>query len=63
MARYSHMFDVAFSLESEREDGSDVTPAMLKAALLKRIDALDETLNQGEWHEACGLVDTYEVTS
>lgn len=52
------MFDTAFSLESAKEDGSDVTPAMLRAALLKRIDTLDAS---GEWLEACGLCDTYEV--
>lgn len=59
--RYNHMFDVAFSLESFEEDASDVTPNMLRAALLKRILLLDETLNQSEWMEACGLSDTYLV--
>jgi len=58
MPRYNHMFDVAFSLESNKEDGSDVTHAMLRAALLKRIEDLDAS---GEWLEACGLCDTYEV--
>jgi hypothetical protein len=58
MPRYNHMFDTAFSLESNTDDGSDVTPAMLRAALLKRIDTLDAS---GEWLEACGLCDTYEI--
>jgi hypothetical protein len=53
------MFDVAFSLESAKEDGSDVTPAMLRAALMQRIYQLDIS---DEWEEACGLCDTYEVT-
>jgi len=59
MALYNHTFDLAFSLDSNTEDGSDVTPAMMKAALLSRIDDLDET---GEWSEACGLCDTYEYS-
>ena len=57
MPRFNHMFDVAFSLDSSTEDGSDVTPAMLRAALLSRIDDLDEN---AEWSEACGLCDTYK---
>lgn len=58
MPRYNHMFDIAFSLESDDCDAKDVTPAMLRAALLKRIDTLDAS---GEWLEARGLCDTYEV--
>ena len=58
MTRFNHMFDVAFSLESNCEDASDVTPAMLRAALLRRIDDLGVC---DEWKEACGLCDTYEV--
>ena len=59
MPKFNHMFDVAFSLESAKEDGSDVTPAMLRAALMQRIYQLDIS---DEWEEACGLCDTYEVT-
>jgi hypothetical protein len=51
------MYDMAFSLESGTEDGSDVTPAMLRAALERRIKALTDA----ELFEACGLCDTYEV--
>jgi hypothetical protein len=53
------MFDIAFTVISNTEDGSDVTPAMLKAALEQRIQ--DLTANGFEWHEACGLCDTYEM--
>jgi hypothetical protein len=53
------MFDVAFSLDSGTEDGSDVTPAMLRAALLQRIADLDQR-DGIEWGEACGLCDTYK---
>jgi hypothetical protein len=52
------MFDIAFSLESAEEDGSDVTPAMLRAALERRIH--DLTVD-ADWLEACYLCDTYEV--
>ena len=58
MTTYNHLFDVAFSLESGDCDAEDVTPAMLRAALLKRIEDLDAA---GEWLHACGLCDTYEV--
>ena len=58
MPRYNHMFDIAFSLERDKEVGSDGTPAMLRAALLKRVDTLDES---NDWSEACGLCDTYDV--
>ncbi len=66
MSKFNHMFDIAFSLDSDSEDASDVTPAMLRAALLRRIADLDHTAEvhapSGEtlWLEACGLCDTYE---
>lgn len=59
MARYSHAYDIVFEVQSDKEDGSDVTPAMLRAALLKRIEDVFE--NSGEWEHACDLFDTYEV--
>lgn len=56
---YNHAFAVAFSVGgSTSEDGSDVTPAQLKAALLKRVADLDA---HDEWREAVGAPgDTYE---
>lgn len=65
MASFNHMFDIAFSLDSDKEDASDVTPAMLRAALLRRIADLDDAVKvygpSGAtlWLEACGLCDTY----
>jgi hypothetical protein len=58
MTKYNHMFDVAFSLESNDCEAEDVTPSMLRAALLKRIILLDA---ENEWSHACGLCDSYEV--
>ncbi len=53
----SHAFDFAFSVNSERADASDVTPAVLRAALIRRAAALsDEELREG-----CGRFDTAEV--
>ena len=58
MPKFNHLFDVAFEVISNTEDGSDVTPAMLKAALERRIQNLTE---HDEWSLACGLCDTYEM--
>ena len=41
MTRYNHAYDVAFSLVSNDPEGKDVTPAMLRAALRRRITQLD----------------------
>ena len=59
MSKFNHMFDIAFTLESSDADAKDVTPDMLKAALLHRI----ESLPKSEWLEACGLCDSYELTA
>jgi len=56
---YNHMYDLAFTVLSETEDGSSVTAAMLKKALIKRIEELDR--GNGEWHEATSLCDTYYI--
>jgi hypothetical protein len=61
MTKYNHMFDIAFSLESDDCDALDVTPAMLNQALLQRIIDLNLTHERGEWLHACGLCDTYEI--
>ena len=57
MTKFNHMYDIAFTVISNTEDGSDVTPAMLRAALLKRAVEIAED----EFIEACGLCDTYEM--
>jgi hypothetical protein len=59
MTQYHHAYDIAFAVESNDEDAKDVTPAMMKAALLKRIEDVFD--NSGEWMEACDWWDTYEV--
>lgn len=57
MSKFNHMFDIAFALESSDADARDVTPDMLKAALLYRIESMSES----EWSDACGLCDSYEL--
>tara|TARA_R110000737_G_scaffold163548_1_gene191147 strand:- start:251 stop:424 length:174 start_codon:yes stop_codon:yes gene_type:complete len=54
--KYSHAFDFAFELNSDREDASDVTAAMMRAALLNRI----ADMPVAEFVEACGKFDTAE---
>jgi len=58
MRSYSHAYDIAFELISHEPDGSDVTPAMLRAALMRRMADLDAN---NEWREAVGApYDTHE---
>ena len=42
MARYNHAYTLAFSLVSNDDKGHDVDARQLKAALLARIENLDE---------------------
>ena len=61
MAKFNHMFTVAFEVVSDQEDGEDVTTDMFLQALTKR--AQDLTRNN-EWREAVGAPDdTYEIES
>jgi|AACY02.16.fsa_nt_gi hypothetical protein len=54
---YSVMYDFAFELPAAKPDGSDLTGAELRAALIKRLRAMDDT----EITEACGVVDSVEI--
>jgi hypothetical protein len=61
MPQYNHAYDVAFSLVSNDPEGLDVTPAMFRAALLRRIAQIDAEEAHGGWEQACGApFDTYE---
>lgn len=56
--KYNHAVSLAFEVISDDPNGDDLTPAMLKEALLQRMVDLD---NDSEWLEACGdPFDTYE---
>ena len=55
--KYSHMYDVAFEIISNHPEGEDVTPEMLKKALISRITDLDK---HNEWIEACAWINASE---
>ncbi|MFC3058542.1 hypothetical protein [Paenirhodobacter populi] len=55
---FSHAFDFAFEVTSAKQDASDVTPAMLRLALLRRAI----TVSDAELVEACDCFDTAEVS-
>lgn len=56
MIKFNHAFDFAVEVISKKEDASDVTPAMLRAALIKRANELPDN----ELVEACGHFDTHQ---
>ena len=49
MKKYNHAVTLAFEVISEDPNGNDITPAMLKEALLQRMVNLD---TDGAWIEA-----------
>jgi len=55
--KYSHMYDVAFEVISNHPEGEDVTPEMIKKALISRITDLDK---HNEWIEACAWINASE---
>lgn len=59
MPLYSHVYTIAFSVESRDAEGEDVTPRLLRSELLRRIEDLDAS---EDWIEAVGPpVDSCEV--
>ena len=58
-ALYNHAASLGFSVISLTPDGSDLTPAQIRAAVMARVESLE--LSQ-EWLEACLPVeDTYQI--
>jgi hypothetical protein len=54
--KFNHLYDIAFSVISNEEDGGDITGAMVREAILKRLEeATDDDLMEG-----IGYCDTYE---
>ena len=62
MTRFNHTYDFAFDVQSNSDDGDDITADMLIEALRHRIDRIERE-NKEEIHEACGLIDTTEEPS
>ncbi len=58
---FNHMFDVGFTVISDKEDGYEVPVSDLIAALKARVATLEAMTNEGEILEAFGLCDTYEI--
>jgi hypothetical protein len=57
---YNHMVDIGFVIISLTADGRDITPAMMRSALHRRIANLDA--NESEWLEAVSPpLDTYQI--
>lgn len=57
--KYNHAFDIAFKVESYKEEGHEVSKDELLAGLMKRIVSLME--NGDEIKHAVDCFDTYEV--
>ena len=54
---FNHAYDFAFEVISQKEDGEDVTPTMLRQACIERIKGISDR----EILEACGLFDTFKM--
>jgi len=61
MTKYNHMLDIAFTVISEKQDGSDITPEQIHVAILKRLVSLAEA-NEYDLGGAIGVCDTYEMS-
>ena len=61
MTKYNHMLDVAFTVISETEDGSDITPEQIHVAIAKRIASLAEANEFNIFSGAISICDTYEI--
>lgn len=42
MTSYDHAFTIAFSVKSDTPDASDITPAILRAAIVRRLASLPD---------------------
>ena len=60
MPKYNHMLDMAFTVISEKQDGSDITPEQIHVAIAKRLQSLAEA-NEYDLGGAIGICDTYEM--
>lgn len=57
--KYNHAFDIAFEVESNKEDASDVTQKMLAAAIQRR---LNNCVQNNSLEECCfPPFDSYEI--
>ncbi len=53
--KYNHAFTLAFECLSDHKEGEDVTPAMLREAISRRMDKMDAASDPAfQWKEAVG---------
>jgi hypothetical protein len=57
MAKFNHLYDISFSVISEDEDGVDITGAMVRESILRRLEGITDD----EIMESIGYCDTYEI--
>ena len=57
MSQYNHAYDFAFEVISNHEEAEDVTPQMIRSALLERANRISDE----EIVQACGRYDTFKV--
>ncbi len=57
MAKFNHAYDFAFEVISDDFYARDVTPAMIRAALIERA----QRISDDEIMEACSMFDTYTI--
>ena len=55
--QYHHAYDFAFEVVSNDPEAEDVTPAMIRAAMLDRVNRLSDD----DLMRACSCYDTYEM--
>lgn len=55
-SKYTHIFDLCFSVPTDKADWEDVTADELRLGIIKRLSSIHLT----EYEEACGYVDTTE---
>ena len=59
MPKFSHAYDIGFEVISSRDDAADVTPTMIRDALLARIRGLkdDELIEAASWFDSMEIED------
>lgn len=57
MAKFNHAYDFAFEVISDDFYARDVTPTMIRAALIERA----QRISDDEIVEACSMFDTYTI--
>ncbi len=58
MAKFNHAYDFAFEVISDDFYARDVTPTMIRAALIERA----QRISDDEIVEACSMFDTYTIS-